>query len=164
MAYKTIKSLDQIRNIEGRVYVRWSKSIAKDKKRGYSLAYGTTPESGLSCGEITKDAEGWEGADWRLIEQLTEYKYLCGGTCWIITGDEIGTGEDNEPLLTNVEVIGKASADLTSLDGRLMYLDRYIAAKEASLASDRITDAIAKKIAEESLANWRAERLEKYGY
>lgn len=164
MAYKTIKSLDQIKNIEGKVYVRWSKSIAKDKKRGYSLAYGTSAEAGLSCCEITKEAEGWEGEDWRLIRQLTEYKWICGGTCWIITGEVVGTGEDNEPLLANVEVIGKASPALTNLEWRQMELDKDIAAREEGLASGRITDAIARKIAEKSLAKMKAERLEKYGY
>jgi len=164
MAYKTIKSLDQVRNIEGRVYGRWSQSIAKDKERGYSLAYGTSAEAGLSCCEITKDAEGWEGEDWRLIRQLTEYKYICGGNCWIITGDEVGTGEDNEPLLANVEVIGKASANLTNLEWRQMELDQDISRCEAALANGKITDHFAKKIAEKSLAEMRRERLEKYGY
>jgi len=164
MAYKNIKSLDQIKNTEGKVYVRWSKSIAKDKKRGYSLAYGTSAEAGLSCCEITKDGEGWYSEDWRLIQQLTEYKYICGGTCWIITGDEVGTGEDNEPLLKNVEVIGKATTALTNLEWRQMELDKDIAAGEESLASGRITDAIAKRICEKSLAKLKSERLDKYGY
>lgn len=164
MAYKTIKSLDQIRNIEGRIYVRWSQSIAKDKERGYSLAYGTSAEAGLSCCEITKDADGWESEDWRLIRQLTEYKYICGGNCWIITGDEVGTGEDNEPLLANVEVIGKASAALTNLEWRQMELDQDISRRETALSSGKVTDDIARKIAEKSLAKMKKERLEKYGY
>lgn len=164
MAYKTIKSLDQIKNIEGKVYVRWSKSIAKDKARGYSLAYGTSAEAGLSCCEITKDAKGWEGEDWRLIRQLTEYKYICGGTCWIITGEVVGTGEDNEPLLKNVEIIGKASADITNLEWRQLELDQDIARTETALANGKITNEIARKISEESLAKKKKERLEKYGY
>lgn len=158
MAYKII-NLDQIRNSEGRIYVRWSQSIDKDQKRGYSLAYGTSAEAGLSCCEIDRCAE-----DWRIVRQLTEYKYICGGTCWIITGDVVGTGEDNEPLLANVEVLGKASAALTDLEWRQMELDEDIARLEKAIATSTNTDEIGKKISANWLAEMKKERLEKYGY
>ena len=106
MTSRTIKSLDEIRNVDGRVYVRWSKSIALDNKRGYSLRSGTSRETGLSACEIGKD---WN--DRRILRQLAEYEF-CGGSCWIVTGDEIGRGGDNEPLLTNVEVIGKVNGKM----------------------------------------------------
>lgn len=159
MAHKTIKSLDQIKSIESRVFVRWSKSIAKDTKRGYSLAYGTSAEAGLSCVELDK-----KGDDYKIIRQLTEYKYICSGTCWIITGEVVGTGEDNEPLLANVEVIGKASSALTSLEWRQIELDQDIAMLEHKLATTENTDEIGLRISRNWLADMKKERLQKYGY
>ena len=159
MAYKTIKSLKQIRGLEGRVFVRWSQSVAKDQKRGYSLAYGTSAEAGLSCCELDKGGE-----DYKIIRQLTEYKYICGGHCWIITGDVVGSGSDNEPLLANIEVIGKASAKLTDLEYRQIELDQDIASLESKLATTTNTDEIGLRISRNWLAAMRKERLEKYGY
>ena len=102
----TIKFLSEIRNANGPVYVRWSKSITLDNKRGYSRRYGTMREVGLSACEIGKD---WD--DDRILRQLAEYEF-CGGSCWIVTGEQVGRGGDNEPLITNVELIGKVSKPL----------------------------------------------------
>lgn len=118
---KTIKSLAEIKNTNGKIYVRWSRSIAMDNKRGYSLRYGTQAESGLSCCEIDTT---WE--DWRILRQLNEYCFV-GGSCWIITGDEIGTGADNEPLLGNTVLIGKASDNLANSDWLLIWRNELLA-------------------------------------
>lgn len=140
-----INTLDQIKNTNGKVYVRWSKSIALDNKRGYSLRCGTQSEAGLSCCEIDKN---WE--DWRILRQLSEYRFV-GGSCWIITGDEIGTGADDEPLLTNVNLIGKVSDALLSINWRKMELEQAIADAEERLAN--ITDAFAIQIVKKSIEN-----------
>ena len=133
-----INTLDQIKNTSKKVYVRWSKSIALDNKRGYSLRCGTQSEAGLSCCEIDKT---WE--DWRILRQLSEYRFV-GGSCWIITGEEVGTGADNEPLLKNVNLIGKVSDSLLSINYRKAELEQTIADDEERLT--RITDAIAIQI------------------
>lgn len=141
---KTISTVDQIKSIDGKVYVRWSRSYRLDKERGYSLRYGSQAEAGLSCCEIDKT---W--ADWRILRQLTEYQF-CGGSCWIITGDETGRGADNEPLLTNITVTGKVSSKLLATDWLAMKKEADIAWHRQKLAV--LTDPIAIKIFEADLA------------
>jgi len=141
---KTIKTLDEIKNTNGKIYVRWSESIALDNKRGYSLAYGTQAEKGLSCCVID---QSWE--DWRILRQLQEYKF-CGNNCWIISGEEVGRGADNEELLKKVICLGKVSENILSADWQAMEREADIADLQERLS--RITDPIGKKIVEQSLA------------
>lgn len=143
-----IKNLNQIRNTDCKVYVRWSKSFKLDQKRGYSLRCGSSRESGLSCCEIDPT---WE--DWRIIRQLREYIF-CGGSCWIITGDEVGIGGDNEPLLANIELVGKVSNEIINTNWKKMELESKIAKDEERLS--RITDEFGKEIVEKALAKNRA--------
>jgi hypothetical protein len=145
---KTI-TLNQIKNAGGKIYVRWSKSITLDNKRGYSLRYGTQAERGLSCCEIDPS---W--ADWRIIRQLQEYSFL-GGSCWIVTGDEVGKGGDNEPVLTNLVVIGKVANNLLSANWRKMELADNIRDCEERLT--KITDPFGRKIVTASLAKYQRE-------
>lgn len=145
----TIKSLDQIRKTGARIYVRWSRSLTRDQKRGYSLRCGTQAERGLSACEIDPT---WE--DWRILRQLGEYRF-CGGNCWIITGDEVGKGADNEPLLRNVKLIAKVSTDLLNADGLLAWRNAAIADDEARLT--RITDEIARNIVQRQLDRLRSD-------
>lgn len=146
---KTIKTLGEIRNTNGKIYVRWSKSVNLDSKRGYSLRCGTQAESGLSCCEIGKD---W--ADWRILRQLQEYQFV-SGACWIITGDECGTGADNEPLLTNVKLIGKVADELISADYLLMWRNKMLAENIAKL--ETVTNEIAREIIAKSIAKLQSD-------
>lgn len=120
----TIRSAEQIKKLEGKIYVRYSKSIALDNKRGYSLAYGTKAEAGLSACVID---QSWD--TWRILRQIGEYKF-CGTNCWIITGNEIGRGEDNEELLKDVVVIGKVSNDLVNSDWLKMWRDELLSSEK----------------------------------
>lgn len=95
------------------LYVRWSASIRMDMRRGYSLRYGREPERGLSACALDPD---WP--DWALLRQLQEYRRLCGGHCWLITGRVVGTGGDNEPLLQDVRPIAEAVGALVTTDWR----------------------------------------------
>lgn len=146
---KTINSLNEIRNIDGKVYVRWSKSIDLDNKRGYSLRYGSEAEAGLSVCSIDPT---WE--DWRILRQIQEYSFL-GGSCWIVTGDEIGRGGDNEELLENVVCLGKVSNKLTSADYLKMWRDEAIADNERRLA--KITDKSAIEITKKAIGKLQTE-------
>lgn len=147
---RQITSISQIRNTSGRVYVRWSKSIALDSKRGHSLRYGSQAEAGLSACEIDKT---WE--DWRILRQIQEYQFTGSGSCWLVTGTEVGKGGDNEPLLADVVVIGKVSADLVSADYLKMWRDAEIA-KRTQLLS-RSTDAFARQGAQRDLDRLQAD-------
>jgi hypothetical protein len=146
MATRKINTVEEIRKIEGRVYVRWSNSFAKDAKRGYSLRYGTQAEAGISACEIDKT---WE--DWRILRQIREYEFVYGKHCWIITGDEIGRGGDNEPLLGNIELIGEIGESLLDADWVAMYYEAMIAKDEVRLQS--ITNQIAINITIREIEN-----------
>lgn len=159
---KKINSLSQIKNTSGKIYVRWSRSIDLDKKRGYSLRYGTQAESGLSCCEIDPT---WE--DWRILRQLNEYCFV-GGSCWLISGDVIGTGADNEPLLGNVELIGKVSDNLAEADWLLIWRDEMIAREQARFesATDEWNRNYSQKLLEKFQSNNRKiwQRIMYQGY
>jgi hypothetical protein len=148
---KTIKSLNEIKNITGKVYVRWSKSFNLDRKRGYSLRYGTQAEAGLSVCEINTT---WE--DWRILRQLNEYSFV-GGSCWLVTGDEVGTGADNEPLLRNVKLIGKVADNLAKADWLLMWRNEMIAREQARFenATDDWNRNYSQKLLEKLQSNDR---------
>lgn len=142
-----ITTLTQLRNTKRRIFVRWSKSLRLDTKRGYSLRSGTQAEAGLSCCEIDPT---WE--DWRIVRQLVEYRFV-GGSCWIITGDVVGTGADNEPLLNNANLVGRVSDILLNVNWHRMQLESQVAADERGLA--RATDPIGRRIIAESLESNR---------
>ncbi len=133
-----ITSLDQIKNEPTKIYVRWSKSIELDAQRGYSLRCGSSREAGLSACEIDPT---WE--NWRILRQLNEYNF-CGGYCWIITGDEVGIGGDNEPLLTNVQLVGKVSQSLLSQNWQKMESASEI--YDILRRLEKVTDLFAKQI------------------
>lgn len=134
MKVKVIKSLEEIRSLPGDVYVRWSRSTKLDTERGYSLRFGREPEAGLSACYIDKS---WD--DWRILRQLQEYSFL-GGVCWIITGEVVGRGGDNEPLLRNIVCLGKIGQELISADYLKMWRDETIAKNERILAA--LTDRV----------------------
>jgi hypothetical protein len=140
---RKIKSLQQIREIEGRIYVRWSVSFDLDKERGYSLRFGTQREAGISVCEIKK-----EWADWRILRQLQEYRF-CGGSCRLITGNYVGRGGDNEELIRDIELIGTVSENLLAADWKSMKLEIEIEKCKDKLS--RVTDPFAVKIYEEEL-------------
>ena len=141
--YIMITNLDNLRSNTSCIYVRWSKSIKMDSKRGYSLRFGTQAEAGLSACEIDPT---WE--DWRILRQLNEYRNF-GGHCWIITGDEVGRGGDNEPLLSNIKFVGEISAELLDANWKEMHRQSQLAQWQERLS--RITDAIGRKIVLEAI-------------
>lgn len=140
----TVKSLNELKNLNKKVYVRWSKSFELDKRRGYSLMCGTSAEAGISCCEIDPT---WE--DWRILRQLQEYRYIAGGQCWLITGTEVGRGGDNEPLLRDIELVAQVSETLTAADWQSMEKHQKVEKLQAKLAN--ITDASAKEIIQKQL-------------
>jgi Family of unknown function (DUF6098) len=62
----------------------------------------------------------WTGrttADW-VARQIGTYSHLQQADprrlCWVVHGDVIDRGPDNEPLLTNVEVVGVVASELVA--------------------------------------------------
>ena len=136
-------TIKDIKSTSEKIYVRWSESIDLDKERGYSLRYGSSKEAGLSACEIDRT---W--ADWRIIRQIEEYIF-CGGSCWIIAGREVGLGGDNEPLLADVELVGKVSDEIINANLREMQKQEQIANCRHKLT--RVTCPLAIKIYEDDL-------------
>lgn len=140
---KTIKTVDEIKKLNTKIYVRWSKSTALDNKRGYSLRCGTQAEAGISACIIDPS---WE--DWRILRQIQEYRFL-SDKCWIVTGDEVGRGGDNEELLENVICLGRVSETILSTDWQSLKRELEIADLQERLT--RITDAIGRDIVQNKL-------------
>lgn len=147
---KTIKSMMEIKNNPVHVYVRWSQSILLDIKRGHSLRYGSQTEYGLSACEIDPL---WE--DWRILRQIKEYEFTGAANCWLITGEVVGRGGDNEPLLINIRVLGKVSKKLLAINWRKLELQSLLAREEECLAI--ITDPIGIKITIDCINRYREE-------
>lgn len=145
-----IINLEQLKALEGDLYVRWSNSIKRDTARGYSLRCGTSAESGLSACKIERD---W--SDWRILRQLMEYRFTGAAHCWIITGRESGVGGDNEPLLRDVTVLAEIGDEIKSVNWRAMKLEEEIAKDEDRLT--RITSESARRITVSALAKNREE-------
>lgn len=151
---KKITTLDEIRNHPEKVYIRWSNSFAKDQARGYSLRYGSQSEAGLSCVEIDPE---WE--DWRLLRKITEYEFTFARHCWVITGDYVGRGGDNEPLVANIRLVGEVDKSLLKTDWKKMQIEHYIAKTEARI--ERIPNEIDKEKAQNMKAYYE-QLLEQY--
>lgn len=108
---ETVKKLDG----EGKkVFVRYSLGPDTDRKGRGSRNYQTgRVENGLSCENL--NPERWFVANahvtgntvekW-VAMQLLSYSFMLhqgldGTRCWILTGECVGKGSDNEPLVDN---------------------------------------------------------------
>jgi hypothetical protein len=97
------------------LFVRYSSVIESGDAKSYNHQTGQV-EAGLSVNnatvEFAPNSEIW------IAKQLVEYRYLTMGQpeskCWILTGDIVGRGSDNEPLVQNVQpvaIIGESVLD-----------------------------------------------------
>ena len=103
------RKFDSLKEIEkfakGRtLYVRWSGDPKGDVKRGYSRNHATgQAEGGLSVNGLIVDLMP-------MSRQITEYQHSMLPICCLMTGDEVGRGSDNEPLIINAKVVGIITA------------------------------------------------------
>ena len=146
----TITTVDQIRRVASPVFVRWSNSIEQDIERGYSLRYGTQPEMGLSSNDLDKS---WP--DWRILRAIREYQFTRAENCWLITGRVVGRGGDNEPLLADVEVIGRVDESLLAVNWKRMKMEEDLARNMKAL--ENITDPFAREITIKAINKIKAE-------
>ena len=108
---KTARQLAGLAESRGKVYVRWSRSITLDRKRGHSINWaGMDAEAGLSAIEIDYQDDVVEGDAAWLARLVVDYSYLAhnGARCYVLTGRQVGTGADGETLLdaSTVTVLG----------------------------------------------------------
>lgn len=124
MALKTISTLDELVGVverlsaEGhRVFVRYSRGPAADRKSGYASRNHATgrQEAGLSCEQLTPEAwyccNGRTARDW-IAMQVRSYGFMLaqggrGTYAWVLTGREVGRGSDNEPLVADVAPVAR---------------------------------------------------------
>lgn len=108
---KSVTSLDELATLAttATIYVRWEVRGQAGIKRGYSINHVTgAREDGISANALMLDNAEW------LATSVLEYRGVCGLNGWVITGDEIGRGSDNEPLLANVTVLAKIGDTLVA--------------------------------------------------
>lgn len=103
----------KLEDIKPGMYIRWDERHP-DKHRGYSSCAGSSFECGISCNSVYDvETDGCifnpreTPITWAAIA-VAEYAYMCGGTCWVVTGKVAGRGQDNEPCLdaSTITVIG----------------------------------------------------------
>jgi hypothetical protein len=83
------------------VYVRIDDNIARTIKRGHSVnQQNGVSESGISVNNLNAESETDAAVN------AAEYAFI-GGLPWLVTGEYVGRGSDNEPLLTNVRVLAE---------------------------------------------------------
>jgi len=104
-------------DIKPGMFIRWD-DRHPSKHRGYSSCAGSSLEPGISCNSVYDvEANGCIfnpreiPLTWAAVA-VAEYAQLCGGTCWIVSGEINGRGQDNEPCLDpeTIEVIGIVAA------------------------------------------------------
>ena len=98
--FETLKEIEEYAETGETLYVRWSGDPEGDTRRGYSKNYATgETECGLSVNNLC--------SDWLpMSRQITEYQHSMLPVCCLMTGEYVGRGSDNEPLIINAKVIG----------------------------------------------------------
>jgi Family of unknown function (DUF6098) len=101
------------------LYVRWTRDVERDLRTGVSRDELTGIElPGLSANSL-KVESWWNDRPlpaW-LARRLYDYRDLSEkrgpNTCpWVIAGRETGRGPDNEPLVTDAQVVARISMDV----------------------------------------------------
>ncbi|HVJ68863.1 MAG TPA: DUF6098 family protein [Caulifigura sp.] len=114
---KTIKTPEEIQALlvanPGRVFVRWSRGPAMDRKQGQSRDYQSGgSHSGLSAVQIDEDWFGYtrehQPNEWYLRRRLREYGFLrmkdSKIRCWIMVGQIVGKDSDG---YESIEITGE---------------------------------------------------------
>ncbi|OAH12244.1 DUF6098 family protein [Streptomyces jeddahensis] len=111
----TVRSLDELCDLVSsrHVYVRWSTGPAHDLQRENSIDELTgVPMPGLSANCLVAE-DWWNGRPLRLwvARRLYDYSHLRRDKegevrPWVLTGDEVARGPDNEPLVRNARPVG----------------------------------------------------------
>ncbi|MEU5832831.1 DUF6098 family protein [Streptomyces diacarni] len=111
--FSSLDALGDLVTRRGRLYVRWSRGPEVDLQRGSSMDDLTgTAMPRLSASPLA--VEGWwDGRPVRVwvARRLYDYSHLprlkdARTRPWVLSGDELGRGPDNEPLVRGVSPLG----------------------------------------------------------
>ena len=110
---KKIKNLEELKALideKGTLYIRYSANINGDCKRGYSTNHANgQSEMGLSVENLVNPDGIFDYHDSEyLAMQVSSYGYL-GEQAYILTGDYVGRGSDNEPMIEYAAVVAQMS-------------------------------------------------------
>lgn len=132
-----LQTLDELAaQVRPGVFVRFSKGPAHDRDR-CSRDYESGLElPGLSVNPLHPEA-WWDRPvrDW-LARQLCDYVHVAENAdddrrAWILEGDVVARGPDNEPLVTNVRPLAWLSADLVA-EAKSVYAERFDVAEDST--------------------------------
>lgn len=115
MPTRTLQTLDELIDLacnRDDLFIRWTDDADKDRARGTSLDELTGVElPGLSANPL-KTEPWWEDRpfDLWMARRLYDYRHLRrqrgpGVRPWVIAGDVVGRGPDNEPLVRCREIV-----------------------------------------------------------
>ena len=104
---KTIETVDEIEAIAAQapLFARWQTQATKLPARSRNHASGGF-EAGLSVNGLSGKSREI------LVGNLTEYHGISGHVLLLVTGEEVATGSDNEPIIINAQIVGIASEAL----------------------------------------------------
>ncbi|GGQ13308.1 hypothetical protein BKA00_006414 [Actinomadura coerulea] len=132
MGHEVITSLEELAELleaRSRLFVRWSADPAADQSRPHSKDGLTGAElPGLSANPLA--VEPWWGDRSTVLwvaRRLHDYSHLerartPGARPWVLAGEEVGRGPDNEPIVTHPDLV--ALVDKTVLDQAEELLER----------------------------------------
>ncbi|WP_369204455.1 DUF6098 family protein [Streptomyces sp. PU-14G] len=131
--FSSLDALSDLVTQRGQLFVRWSRGPAVDLQRGSSMDDLTgAAMPGLSASPLDVE-EWWAGRPVRVwvARRLYDYSHLprvrdARTRPWVLTGEELGRGPDNEPLVRHVcplgwiagQVIAEANDIVTRQPGR----------------------------------------------
>lgn len=83
------------------VYIRFDDNITRTIARGHSVNQQSgSSEAGISVNNLDPESERDAAVN------AADYAFV-GGLPWLVTGEYVGRGSDNEPLLDNVRVLAE---------------------------------------------------------
>jgi hypothetical protein len=144
---RTINSFDELVSLvlasDRPVYVRWTRaSVARDLQlRRSRNAHTGWYEAGKSVNNLVP-VQGWDSVTSQrgfIAQQVSEYSFL-GNTCYILTGTEVASGGDHEPVLGDYEFVAvlsdRAIAEAMAIDPATGDVCRHDGRRETYVGRD----------------------------
>lgn len=125
--FKDLDGLERLVKERAPIYLRYSRGFEADANSQSLDTESGLALPGLSVNPLTPES-WWTRplTDW-IARQICQYKHLHRKKdryAWVLTGDCVGRGPDCEPLLTNVQPLGRLHEALLE-EAETIYQERF---------------------------------------